>query len=182
MNDVKFLKIENEDLEMIRLWRNSPEVSQYMYTDTEISSEQQKRWFKKIDSEENSKYWIIKFDGKKIGLVYVIDIDLKARKAFWGFYLGDTSIRGKGIGGKVEYTLLKYVFEELNLNKLCGEVLSFNEKVIMMHEKFGFKQEGYLRQHVLKDNKYIDVVTIGLLKEEWNDKKEELFKRIYLSH
>lgn len=56
MNDLKFLKIKNDDLEIIREWRNSSEVSQYMYTDNEISSEQHKNWFKKIETETSSKY------------------------------------------------------------------------------------------------------------------------------
>ena len=179
MDDVNFIKVEEGDLELIRQWRNSPEVGQYMYTDAEISVDQQKAWYDKIWSEENSRYWLIEYKKKKLGLVYLIDIDLFHSKCFWGFYLGDTSIRGKGIGGKVEYNVLKYVFEELKLNKLCGEVLSFNKKVIKMHEKFGFKQEGLLRDHVRKNGTFMDVVTIGLLQSEWKTLKDDLSKRVY---
>lgn len=181
MDDINFVKIEESDLEMIRQWRNSPEVGQYMYTDTEISPDQQKEWFKKISSEEDSKYWIIEFQKKKLGVACLVNIDFNHSKCFWGFYLGDTSIRGKGIGAKVEYNVLKYVFEELKLNKLCGEVLYFNEKVIKMHEKFGFKQEGYLRDHVRKNGNFVDVVTIGLLQSEWKTLKDDLYSRVYRS-
>jgi UDP-4-amino-4,6-dideoxy-N-acetyl-beta-L-altrosamine N-acetyltransferase len=181
MDDVNFLNIEKEDLEMIRLWRNSPDVSKYMYTNAEITPTQQEIWFNKIASEDNSKYWIIEFANKKIGLVYIVDIDNKNSKCYWGFYLGDSSVRGRGIGGKIEYNLLKYVFEELKLNKLCGEVFAFNKNVIKMHEKFGFKQEGYLKQHINKNGEFLDVVVIGLLKSEWDDLKQDLFRRVYCS-
>ncbi|CAL66986.1 UDP-4-amino-4,6-dideoxy-N-acetyl-beta-L-altrosamine N-acetyltransferase [Christiangramia forsetii] len=179
MNDVNFIEINEDDLETIRTWRNSSEVSKYMYTDNLISSDQQESWFKKISLEKNSRYWIIEYQGRKLGLVYIIDIDTYNSKCFWGFYLGDTSIRGEGIGKKVEFNLLNYVFEDLKLNKLCGEVLSFNIRVLEMHSKFGFKKEGLLKQHVKKNGEFVDVITIGLLKDEWRDIKDEIYRKIY---
>lgn len=100
MSDVNFIEINEGDLETIRKWRNSSEVGKYMYTDNVISSDQQKNWFEKISLEENSRYWMIEYQGKKLGLVYIIDIDTYNSKCYWGFYLGDTSIRGEGIGKK----------------------------------------------------------------------------------
>ena len=135
--------------------------------------------YEKISLEENSRYWMIEYQGKKLGLVYIIDIDTYNSKCFWGFYLGDTSIRGEGIGKKVEFNLLNYVFETLKLNKLCGEVLNFNKRVLEMHSKFGFKEEGLLRQHVKKNSEFIDVTTIGLLKDEWKDIKDDIYHKIY---
>lgn len=179
MSDVNFIEINEGDLETIRKWRNSSEVGKYMYTDNVISSDQQKNWFEKISLEENSRYWMIEYQGKKLGLVYIIDIDTYNSKCYWGFYLGDTSIRGEGIGKKVEFKLLNYVFDNLELNKLCGEVLNFNKRVLEMHSKFGFKEEGLLRQHVKKNSEFIDVTTIGLLKDEWKDIKDDIYHKIY---
>ena len=71
------------------------------------------------------------------------------------------------------------VFENLKLNKLCGEVLGFNDRVLQMHAKFGFKQEGLLRKHICKNDEFVDVVSIGLLKEEWENLKNDTYKKIY---
>lgn len=179
MKDIELVPLTEKDLELVREWRNSPEVCQYMYTENIITKDQQEKWFKKINQEETSKYWIIKYDNNKIGVANLSDIDKKNSKCFWGFYLGNSNIRGQGIGAKIEYNVLKYVFEEINLNKLCGEVLSFNEKVVKMHEKFGFRREGFLRNHIQKSDKFHDVVVIGLLSSEWNQLKVSLQKRIY---
>ena len=181
MKDIELVPLAKEDIELVRNWRNSPEVSQYMYTEDHITKEQQEKWYQKIQQEENSKYWLIKYGDEKLGVANLADIDKRNSKCFWGFYLGNTDIRGKGIGAKVEFNVLKYVFEELKLNKLCGEVFSFNEKVIKMHEKFGFKQEGYLRHHVLKNGSFMDVVSIGLLRSEWQFLKGDLHKKVYRS-
>jgi UDP-4-amino-4,6-dideoxy-N-acetyl-beta-L-altrosamine N-acetyltransferase len=179
MIDIKFLEIRPEDLEMIRHWRNSPDVNKYMFTDTKISKSQQIKWFERISNENNSRYWIVEVEKKKIGVVYLFNIDLKNSKCIWGFYLGDTSIRGKGIGSKIKFKLLTYVFEELKLNKLYGEILPFNEKSIKMHEKFGFTKEGYLRNHISKNGSFIDVIFVGLLQKEWYDQKESLYSKIF---
>lgn len=179
MKDIELVPLAEEDIELVREWRNSPEVSQYMYTGDIITKEQQANWFKKISKEETSKYWIILYDNKKMGMANLADIDRRNSKCFWGFYLGNLKIRGQGIGAKIEYNVLNYVFEELKLNKLCGEVFSFNEKVVQMHEKFGFRREGYLRSHIKKSNKFHDVVVIGLLSSEWDQVKEQLYKKIY---
>lgn len=179
MNDIQLIPLREDDIELVRMWRNSPEVSQYMYTDEFISEEHQKLWFNKIKNENNSRYWIIEFENKKIGVASLTDIDTRNSKCFWGFYLGTTDNRGKGIGAKIEYKILEYVFEDLKLNKLCGEVLSFNENVIRMHEKFGFRREGYLRNHIRKQEKFHDVVVIALLSYEWYQIKEMLHKKIY---
>jgi UDP-4-amino-4,6-dideoxy-N-acetyl-beta-L-altrosamine N-acetyltransferase len=179
MMDIELVPLTEEDLERVRAWRNLPEVSQYMYTEDEISKEQQENWFRKIQQEENSKYWVIKYGDEKLGVANLADIDKRNSKCYWGFYLGNSNLRGKGIGAKVEYNVLQYVFDELKLNKLCGEVFSFNEKVVAMHEKFGFRREGYLRNHIYKNNKYHDVVVIGLLSSEWNQLKVGLQTKIY---
>lgn len=177
--DIKLVDIKEEDIEQIRLWRNSEEVSRYMYTSALITSEQQKQWYEKIKNDSSQKYWLIEYDGKKLGLVSIYNIKPNFKHCTWAFYLGNTEVRGAGIGSKVEYNILNYVFEEMKFNKLMCEVFSFNEKVIQMHQKFGFKQEGFYREHILKDGKYYDVVALAILKHDWDTVKEDLKKSIY---
>lgn len=179
MNDVRLVKLVEDDLEMVRQWRNSKEVSQYMYTENIISASDQQNWFNKISQSTNSIYWIIEYSGKKIGLASVTGIDSALQSCYWAFYLGDSSIRGVGIGAKVEYLVLEYVFNELNLNKLRCEVFVNNDKVIKMHEKFGFRREAYYREHCIKNNLKLDVVGLAILKSEWLQIKEILKNKIY---
>ncbi len=159
--------LQFEDIEMVRNWRNSPEVANFMYSDEEISEEQQLNWWNKVSKENNSKYWIIENDNKPIGLASLTDISKLFESCYWAFYIGDNSNLGAGIGSKVEYFIINYVFDELNLNKLRCEVFTTNEKVISMHEKFGFRREAYYRQHIRKNGKWLDVVGLALLKKEW---------------
>ncbi len=179
MKDINLLPLSADDLEMVRQWRNSPEVAAYMYNDHFITEEQQKNWFASLQKNTSAKCWIIEYDGKKLGLVSVTDINSTFSSCSWAFYLGDNSVRGAGIGGKVEYNIMKYVFEELKLIKLRCEVFVFNDNVIRMHEKFGFRREAYYREHCFKNGKFEDVVGLAILKSEWEAIKENVYNKVY---
>jgi UDP-4-amino-4,6-dideoxy-N-acetyl-beta-L-altrosamine N-acetyltransferase len=182
MNDITLLPLLEVHLEMVRNWRNMPEVAKYMYTEEHITKEQQEQWFEKIKDEPSQKYWIIAFEGTLVGLVSLYNIKPKFKSCYWAFYLGNSSIRGAGIGSKVEYNMLKKVFEEMQFNKLLCEVFTTNDAVTKMHEKFGFRREGYFREHILKNDAYHDVVSLAYLRKEWDQVKDSLYKKVYESH
>lgn len=177
--DIKLLPLTKNDIELVRNWRNSEEVSKYMYTENKITQEQQAIWFESISKRNDCKYWIIEYDNKKLGLASLTDINNSLESCYWAFYLGDTSVRGAGIGGKIEYNVLKYVFEELKLNKLRCEVFITNDMVIKMHEKFGFRREAYYREHCTKNDKKLDVVGLAMLKTEWFQLKDIIQVKVY---
>ncbi|MCX6219206.1 UDP-4-amino-4,6-dideoxy-N-acetyl-beta-L-altrosamine N-acetyltransferase [Spirosoma sp.] len=177
--DITLTPLTETDIELVRTWRNSPEVAQYMYTSEPITAEQQKAWFDRIQQDSSSRYWLIEYNDKKIGLASLTGISQTLSSCYWAFYLGDTSIRGGGLGAKIEFNVLEYVFNELKLNKLRCEVITFNDKVISMHEKFGFRREAYYRQHVKKDGAWQDVVGLALLKPEWEAYRTIMRVKIY---
>jgi len=179
MKDISLKPLTENDLELVRTWRNSPEVASYMYSEKIISAEEQLAWFERLKTDTSSKYWIISYDEKPLGVANITGLSNVLESCYWAFYIGDTSVRGGGIGAKVEFNVLHYVFEELKLNKLRCEVFSFNDKVIKMHEKFGFRREGFYREHCKKQGEFKDVVALALLKSEWIQSKELLRKRIY---
>jgi UDP-4-amino-4,6-dideoxy-N-acetyl-beta-L-altrosamine N-acetyltransferase len=177
--DITLKKLQQEDIEMVRIWRNSPEVSPYMYTSDFITEEQQQNWWNKTKDDTTSIYWIIEYDGKPIGLASLTGISKVFNSCYWAFYLGSDVPRGGGVGSKIEYNVLEYVFDELKLEKLRCEVITFNDKVISMHEKFGFRREAFYRHHVKKDGKWQDVVGLAILKDEWEVQKEVMKNKIY---
>ncbi len=166
-----------EDKEMILAWRNLPEVAQYMFTDHPITVEEHEEWFRGLSHDPSRRYWIITLDGEDVGLANLYNIAPEFKRAYWAFYLAP-GVRGKGVGSFVEYSVMKHVFEEMGFNRLCGEVLAFNEAVVRMHESFGFVREGHLRQHVIKGGEPMDVVTIAILRDEWEAKKPEIEERL----
>ena len=65
------------------------------------------------------------------------------------------------------YLFTRYLFDCFPLRKICSEVYSFNEQMIAVNEKFGFREEGRLREQIWWRDRYWDTVFFGLMREEW---------------
>lgn len=176
--ELKFRQIREADLEMILNWRTMPEVTAYMYTDLTPDMDKQRAWFKQIQQDKSRYDWIITVDGEDVGLVSVVRIDRVNKRCEWAYYLASPSVRGKGIGRSVEMNMLDFVFDKLKLHKLCCEVYVSNEVVIKIHEKYGSKVEGTRREHIFKNNEYHDIVEMGILKEEYEQKVKGKFEYV----
>lgn len=169
---LRLRKMKESDLEKVMNWRMLPEVTEYMYTDPVLNLEKQKIWFDKIKNSPSDLYWIVEMDNTDIGLICINNIDSTNRKCSWAYYIGDTSFRGRGIARALECNIYDYVFYNLNFNKLCAEVFEFNEKVVSIHKKFGSEIEGILKDHIFKNNKFYNVVTMAIFKDKWDEIKK----------
>jgi UDP-4-amino-4,6-dideoxy-N-acetyl-beta-L-altrosamine N-acetyltransferase len=164
---VELRPLRQDDKDRLLAWRNSPEVAAYMYTDHKIGPDEHARWFAGIEGDERRAYYVIEMDGEPVGLANFYDIDRTNGRASWAYYLAEPSVRGRGVGGYVEYLMIEKAFGEFGLRKLWCEVLLSNRGVWRMHQRFGFQEEARLRRHVLKAGAPEDVVGLGLLAEDW---------------
>lgn len=167
--------VREDDLEMVREWRMLPEITRYMYTDPQITAEDQQRWFAHVIASPRDRVWIIELiDGDiPVGLMSLTDIDHTHRRACWAYYIADERARGKGLAKSLEINIYRYVFEQLGFNRLWCEVLAFNDRVVSIHEKFGSKVEGVLRQHICKGGDVHDVVRMAVLADDWPEIQEK---------
>lgn len=60
---MKLRDVCREDAEMLRTWRNLPEISRYMYTDHFITAKEHEAWFRRALSAPARRYWIINCKG-----------------------------------------------------------------------------------------------------------------------
>jgi UDP-4-amino-4,6-dideoxy-N-acetyl-beta-L-altrosamine N-acetyltransferase len=178
---VELRPLEPQDQDRLLAWRNSPEVAAYMYTDHQITAEEHARWFAGIEGDPRRAYWIVEMDGQPVGLANVYDIDRRNGRCAWAYYLADPAVRGRGVGGYVEYAMIERAFGEFGLQKLWCEVLSSNAGVLRMHQRFGFQEEARFRRHVIKDGAPQDVVGLGLLAEEWAEIRPRVRKTLEAS-
>lgn len=168
--------ISSQQIEQVRVIRNHSNIRKYMYTDHIISSDEHRRWLKGLEGDESRKAFVIFKGGKLIGLVSLSKISDQHGTADWAFYL-DPEEQGGGTGVQVEYALLEYAFEEMGLEKLNCEVLSINPNVVKLHQKFGFQDEGFRRENIVKEDERIGIHLLGITIDEWRLKKPN-FERI----
>jgi len=166
--------LRESDLALVMQWRMQPEVTKYMYTDPQLTIEGQRRWFDQVRQSGRDIVWVIEqlAGDRPIGLLSLTDIDRRHDRCAWAYYLGETDVRGAGLARSLEMNVYAFVFDTLGLNKLCCEVLSFNDRVVALHEKFGSKVEGVMRQHIRKNGQYHDVVRMGMLRADWPAARE----------
>jgi UDP-4-amino-4,6-dideoxy-N-acetyl-beta-L-altrosamine N-acetyltransferase len=164
---VELRDLRAADRDRLLVWRNSPDVAPYMYSDHAITADEHRRWFDRIAGDQRRAYWIIEMDGDPVGLANLYDIDRPNGRCAWAYYLAEPQVRGRGVGSWVEYLMIERVFGDLGLDKLWCEVLAGNEAVWKLHQSFGFEIEARLRRHVVKDGRPQDVLGLGLLKADW---------------
>ncbi|HEY2709967.1 MAG TPA: UDP-4-amino-4,6-dideoxy-N-acetyl-beta-L-altrosamine N-acetyltransferase, partial [Caulobacteraceae bacterium] len=145
--------------------------------------EEHARWFAGIADDPRRDYRMIVVDGVAAGVANFADIDRAQGRAGWAYYLADPSVRGKGVGGYVEFLMIERAFGDhdlggLGLRKLWCEVLITNEPVWKLHQKFGFRQEALFRAHVVKGGQPVDVMGLGLLAEEWPATRPAMAQRL----
>lgn len=180
MREIAFRSLEVADRDKLLRWRNSEQVARYMNTDRRITPEEHERWFARVvdRSHRSDIYWIVVADGTDVGVASINHIDTYNRRADWAMYIAEVEGRQAGTGTCIEYFVLRAAFEGLKLNKLMGEVLEFNTKVLEMHKRYGFKVDGILRSHTLKDGRFQDAYQISMLHHEWPAAKVLLEDRL----
>lgn len=152
------------DLEMVLMWRNHQEIRKWMVNQDIISYNDHLSWFRRCQESSNSVNLI--FEYQELAQGYVSFTKIRNSRAYeWGFYMQPKS--PKGMGMLLGKRSIEYTFMVLGADKLFGQVLSFNKKSILFHERLGFLQEGLLRKHLSDDRGVFDIYQFGLLRSEW---------------
>ncbi len=162
--------IEETDCEMLRQMTNDPFLeSRIVGWSFPVSKAKQDEWFHQYaNGFDHVRYVIDTSEYGAIGLTGLRDIDWKNREATgYGIRIARRDLHGKGFGTDAYMTLLRYAFEELNLNRVNDSALSDNQASLRMMQKVGYKIEGTKRQAVYKGGKYHDVIFLAALKEDY---------------
>lgn len=106
-------------------------------------------------------------DGTPIGLIAAGDLRGQHRVAYLGAQIGDPAYWGGGYGTDALLLFVDYLFEWLDLRRVWLSTMSLNARVIRQMEKVGFRLEVRQREDTLADGARADMLSYGLLREEW---------------
>jgi RimJ/RimL family protein N-acetyltransferase len=96
------------------------------------------------------------FDGLQVGKSHRAEVGYWLAKPFWS----------RGIMTAVVQRLCRHASEEFGLVKVTAHVFSHNRASARVLEKCGFREEGFLRKHYLKDGQFLDARLFALLKPD----------------
>lgn len=89
------------------------------------------------------------------------------------------NFRSTDINRHAKYAMMRYLFEELNFERVEFKTDVLNERAKQGLRKIGGKEEGVLRSHMtMWNNRRRDSINFSVLKNEWLLLKETIFKDI----
>ncbi len=126
-----------------------------------------REWVRSHSDRPDSAGFVIEtLEGEAIGGCGFDDIDPRPRTAVLGVWIG-RPYWDQGYGTDAVRTLCRFGFRQMNLQRITLRVYETNPKAIHTYEKIGFKTEGKLRREQFQDGRYIDVLMMGVLAEEF---------------
>lgn len=148
------------DKKKIKEWLNDDYGRYFLIS---LSSLQQINIDDVLNSKENI-LGVITLPGESpIGLVAFLHYDSIARKAELRKLIGVPELRGKGLGKEATKLWIDYGITGLELRKIYLNTVDTNIRNIKINEDLGFKVEGILRDEVLIDGIYHDVLRMGFI-------------------
>lgn len=168
---VRLREYMKEDINLRLSYINDPEVGMNLVTDIPypMTLHEEEKWFESLTAISDTYKFAIETleDSQFIGGCSINNVDWKNSVATVGIFIGNSEFLGKGYGTDAMRTLINFIFNEMNINKIRLTTYSFNKRAIKSYEKCGFKIEGTLRQEMYRKGKYHDKISMGILREEF---------------
>jgi RimJ/RimL family protein N-acetyltransferase len=134
-----------------------------------MSLEGEEHWYANLLKDEERVFCMETIEGKLIGNIGIMHLDWLNRKADIGVMIGEKEYWSKGYGTEAINLLLRYMFEELNLERIglyCDEE---NLRAQRSYQKCGFRVEGKLRHYLFKNGQFIDDIMMSILRSDWEE-------------
>lgn len=136
--------VTDQDKELVRVWRNHPDVRQVSLTRDVISPPQHDAYWASLQGNPARRVFMYERGGRPAGVVTFFDIDEAAKSAMWGYYLDNEGLTERGellpAWIQIQREAVKFAFGELGLDQLDGEVLDANAAVRRMNTRNGFEE------------------------------------------
>ncbi len=182
---IRFRGVEREDLATFINWVNDPEVLRGTGIYHPFSMADEQDWFETMHKKPMDEHSLAievslpekrageaatdraKENWKLIGSCSFFNLDHRNRSSEFGIMIGEKSYWNKGYGTEAVHLLCQHGFDTLNLNRIFLRVFETNPGAVRAYEKAGFTHEGRQRQAEFREGKYIDVLVMSILKDEF---------------
>lgn len=114
----------------------------------------------------------LRMDGRLVGGLGVHAVDRETARGEIGYWLAP-SAQGRGVMTRAVASLIRYLFDEDGFERAEIRCLPDNRRSRAIPERLGFREEGTLRRMGLLRGRPYDHVVYGLLKSEWQARRDE---------
>jgi RimJ/RimL family protein N-acetyltransferase len=178
--DIFFRAFEVSDAEFVNSLRKFEEFENLIGGNKRfVSVAREQKWIEDlIFNDYKDRFYVAicdKANSKIIGYTSVSDIDHVNKSCFWSGIKLHPDYNGKGFGTQTVLLILKFVFEELNMERCTGQCLEEHVVAKKLMEKVGFKVEALQRHSVFKNGLFHNQFVLSILKYDYAVTKE-IFK------
>ena len=157
-------------------WYNDADVIEHLSWRYPLSLAAEEAYLRQLTSapaDYNSTLFAIETkDGRHIGGINFNAIYVESRKARLGITIGEKELWSQGYGADAIRTLLRFAFDEMNLNRVDLTVDAAHAGAIACYRKCGFVEEARMRQYHYARGAYHDWLVMGILREEFLSTEE----------
>lgn len=168
---MKLRDLKEKDIDRMLTWMHSKEAKEIFAKDfNKYTKEDVTNFINTKNTNSNINYACVNDEDEYLGTISLKNIDYDNKNAEYAIsFMKDA--QGTGAASFATKEILKKAFDGLKLEKVYLSVLETNKKAIAFYKKEGFIQEGIFRKHLIKNNKYVDLLYFSMLKEEYYVKK-----------
>ena len=163
--EVDLVPLALEHLPHVMSWVNDREVMQYFANrQTSITEEEEASYLETLIASRNDRAFSIfdRADGRYLGQCSVNQIYWPARNGRV-FLVIRRDEQHKGFGRAALRALIEHSFSELGLHKLWLIVRKDNRPAQAMYLQLGFDFEGVLRDEYYVQDRFFDMVRMGII-------------------
>jgi Acetyltransferases, including N-acetylases of ribosomal proteins len=160
--------LERADTPLLQTWVNDQDVIRNLLNFRPMNLQGEEEFLDKVTRDPDLLVLgiALRSDDRLIGDVGLHRIQSRDRQAGLGILIGEKAEWSKGYGTEATRLIVRYAFDVLNLNRVWLHVLEDNQRGRRAYEKVGFKVEGVLRQAGFREGRYMDMITMGILRGE----------------
>lgn len=136
---VHLTRLQFDEIELVRQWRNQDFVVDNMDYKKEITKEEQEKWFYSINNKYNY-YFVINWENKKIGVINAKNYNPQLGFGEGGIFIGEEEHLNSIAPTFATLCLLNVVFLEIKLTNISRvKILNSNQKSIDYNKLLGYK-------------------------------------------
>ncbi len=167
-DSIRLSTLTADDIKLKVAWYNDPEINRHLVLYEPLELEKSLRWLESLQGREDRLDLVIETnEGRAIGVIGLLEIDKNNKTAEIYIVIGERDYWGKGVMLEAESLLIRHAFDKMGLEKIWAQARCENMASIITMKKLGFKIEGQLRQHKVMGGERVDLVMLGLLKDEF---------------
>ena len=156
-------------------WLNDPEINKYL----EIRHKVPITKSDIVDFISNCKkiqrhHWGIFVNNNHVGNISCSDKSPIYKWIDISIVVGNKTCWGNGVGRMALSGAINYLINNIGFHRIQAGVYANNTASIKLFQRLGFLEEGIIRESVIFENDFIDVIKFGLIDREWIETNEFL--------